>query len=249
MAWTLALCCYCVGPLTLTLKAQNQPTAPPSPPAPGVKIVPTQPGQIGQPGQPDKRIFGVLPNYRTARTAMEYVPLTNRQKLYIGLKDSTDYPIYFVSGAFAALNQLDDNNPSFGQGLKGYGKRYAAEFADQAIGNMLTESFMPIAFHEDPRYFQILDGPKRHRTLYAMSRIFVTKTDSGANRINTSELLGNGIAVGISNLYYRDNRTVSDNLEKWGTQIATDMFSNVLKEFWPDVKRRYFNRHRDQNFP
>jgi hypothetical protein len=233
----------------MTIRAQQQPTAPPSPPAPGVKTVPTQPGQIGQPGQPDKRIFGVLPNYRTARTSTEYVPLTARQKLYIGAKDSTDYPIYFISGAFAALNQIDDTNASFGQGMKGYGKRYAASFADQAIGNMMAESLVPIALHEDPRYFQLMTGPKKRRTLYAMSRIFVTKTDSGGSRINTSELLGNGIAVGISNLYYRDGRNVNDNMEKWGTQIATDMFSNVLKEFWPDIKRRYFTKHHDPDIP
>ncbi len=244
--WAFALCCLVNSS---ALKAQNQPTAPPSPPAPGVKPVPTQPEQIGQPGQPDKRILGVLPNYRTARTSSEYVPLTAQQKLYIGTKDSTDYPIYFISGAFAALNQIDDNNPSFGQGMNGYGKRHATSFADQAIGNMLAESLLPIALHEDPRYFQLLSGPPRHRMLYAMSRIFVTKTDSGGSRINTSELLGNGIAVGISNLYYRDNRAVGDNLEKWGTQIATDMFSNVLKEFWPDIKRRYFNRHDEPNVP
>lgn len=223
--------------------SQQEPTAPPSPPAPGVKVVPTQPGQVGQPGQPDKRIFGVLPNYRTARTSTEYVPLTNRQKLYIGFKDSTDYPIFFLAGAFAGLNQLTDNNPSFGQGMEGYSKRYAAALADQAIGNMLAESFMPVLLHEDPRYFQLGSGPKKHRFVYALSRVAVTKTDSGGSRFNFSEFGGNAIATGLSNFYYRDNRNVSDNLQKLATQIGTDAFSNVLKEFWPDVKRRYFSKH------
>jgi hypothetical protein len=243
--WLLALSSLGCG----SLRAQDQPTAPPSPPAPGVKKVPTQPGQLGEPGQPDKRILGVLPNYRTARTSTEYVPLTTRQKFYIGMKDSTDYPIYFIAGAFAALNQMDNNNPSFGQGMKEYGKRYAASFADQAIGNMLAESLVPAALHEDPRYFQLLSGTSRHRVFYALTRVFITKTDAGRSRINTSELLGNGIAVGISNLYYRDNRDVGDNMEKWGTQIATDMFSNVLKEFWPDLKRRYFTKHHGATVP
>jgi hypothetical protein len=231
LACRIAAFALCFGTASFGLRAQDQPAAP------------------GQPGQPDKRILGVLPNYRTARTSAEYVPLTARQKLYIGMKDSTDYPIYVIGGAFAALNQMDNNNPSFGQGMKGYGKRYAASFADQAIGNMLAESLVPVALHEDPRYFQLLSGTGRHRTFYALTRVFVTKTDSGGSRINASELLGNGIAVGISNLYYKDNRDVGDNLEKWGTQIATDMFSNVLKEFWPDVKRRYFSRHHAANTP
>lgn len=234
------------GPMGLAQQPAQaeEPTAPPSPPAPGVRVVPTQPGQVGQPGQPDKRIFGVLPNYRTARTATEYAPLTSRQKLYIGFKDSTDYPILLLSGAFAGLNQLTDNNPSFGQGMEGYSKRLAAELADQAIGNMFTESFMPILLHEDPRYFQLGTGLKKHRLAYALSRIVVTKTDSGGSRFNFSEFTGNAIATGLSNFYYVDNRNVGDNVEKWGTQIATDTISNVLKEFWPDVKRRYFTKHK-----
>lgn len=245
----LLIACLCSAAYAEQGPQTQEPTAPPSPPAPGVKSVPTEPQQLGQPGQPDKRIFGVLPNYRTARTSTEYVPLTNHQKLYIGFKDSTDYPILLVTAGLAGLNQLDNNNPSFGQGMEGYAKRFAAELADQAVGNMMAESFFPMMLHEDPRYFQLSSGPVRHRAFYAMSRIFVTKTDSGGSRINLSELGGNAVAVGISNFYYRDNRDVGDNLEKWGTQIATDMLSNVLKEFWPDVKRRYFSRHTSADKP
>ena len=48
---------------------------------------------------------------------------------------------------------------------------------------------------------------------------------------------GNSIAVAISNAWYPDTRNVSDNAGKLAIQLATDAFSNVLKEFWPDVKR------------
>jgi hypothetical protein len=196
----------------------------------------------GTPGHPDKRIFGVLPNYRTAIVESHYVPLTNRQKMYIAYKDTTDYPTYFVSAAFAGLNQLDDSNPSFGQGMQGYGKRFGAEVIDQALGNMLTEGILPVWLHEDPRYFQMSEGTKTHRTFYAMSRIFVTKNDSGKSGFNYSEILGNAGATAFSNIYYRDNRDAADNLEKFITQTGTDMISNVLKEFWPDIKRRYWHR-------
>ncbi len=45
--------------------------------------------------QPDKRIFGVLPNYRTAPKSAEYHSITPRQKFTIAMKDSFDYPVYF----------------------------------------------------------------------------------------------------------------------------------------------------------
>jgi hypothetical protein len=175
--------------------------------------------------------------------------LTSHQKLYIGFKDSTDYPIYFVSAAFAAIGQVDNNNPSFGQGIEGYAKRYAASFADQGIGNMMVESFFPMMLHEDPRYFILGSGTTRHRLFYALTRILITKTDSNGLRINTSELGGNAVSTAISNFYYKDNRTAVDNVQKWGTQVGTDALSNVLKEFWPDVKRRLLARHTSDTTP
>jgi hypothetical protein len=111
------------------------------------------------------------------------------------------------------------------------------------MGNMLTEGALPVLLHEDPRYFRRGTGTKKARMWYSATRIFVTRTDSGSNRINISELLGNSIAVGVSNAYYPDSRDLSDNLQKLGLQLGTDAFSNVLKEFWPDIKHRFFEKH------
>ncbi len=191
----------------------------------------------------DKRILGVLPNYRTADPLTASQPLTSKQKLYIAYKDSFDWPSYFVTGAFAALYQMEDQNPSFGQGMAGYGKRYVGSFGDQVIGNVLAEGLVPILTREDPRYFPRLTGSTWSRTAYAVTRIFVTRTDVGGKTVNIAELGGNGAAVAISNAYYPDTRNVSDNVQKLSMQLATDAFSNVLKEFWPDIRRRLHHRH------
>lgn len=191
----------------------------------------------------DKRIFGVLPNYRTADGSAPFQPITTGRKFYIASKDSFDYPVYFLAGAFAALYQLDDQNPSFGQGMKGYTKRFAAAYGDQAIGNMMTEAIFPALMRQDPRYFRMGSGTKWHRTRYALTRVFVARNDKGNWVFNSGEWLGNGAAVAISNLYYpSDTRNVRDNGQTLGMQIATDSFSQVLKEFWPDWKRRLFKQ-------
>jgi hypothetical protein len=191
---------------------------------------------------PDKHIFGVVPNYRTADDSKPFAPLTSRQKFAIGFKDSFDWPVYFVSRAFAALSQIENQNPSFGQGMEGYAKRYAGSYLDQMGGNMMTESIMPWLLREDPRYFRRVQGSKWSRAGYAASRILVTRTDAGRNRFNFSEVVCNSIATAASNLYYPDTRNVTDNSRKLGIQLATDAFSNILKEFWPDVKRRLFQK-------
>ena len=211
--------------------------------ADNVEVLP----QAAQPQetQIDKRIFGVLPNYRTADGSAPFEPITTKQKFHIAAKDSFDYPVYLLSGAFAGLYQLEDQNPSFGQGLKGYAKRFASSYADQAIGNMMAEAIFPALLRQDPRYFRVGEagGNNWHRTRYALTRVFVARNDEGKSVFNYGEWLGNGATVGISNLYYlSDTRNVSDNLQRLGVQVATDAFSQVLKEFWPDWKRKLFKK-------
>jgi hypothetical protein len=216
--------------------AQTQPQ-----PAP-VQPSQAQPGQTEQtPPPPDKRIFGVLPNYRTANATAVYTPITAKQKLTIASKDSFDYPLVGLAAFLAAYGQLTNENPSFGQGWAGYGRRVGVEYADQAIGNMMTEGFFPIMLHEDPRYFRRGYGTIRSRAWYAATRVFVTKTDAGGTRFNFSEILGNATGTAISNAYTPDQRTVGDNIETWWTQIGIDSVSQVLKEFWPDVKHKLFH--------
>jgi hypothetical protein len=122
--------------------------------------------------------------------------------------------------------------------MSGYAKRFATSYGDQMIGNMMTEGFVPALLHEDPRYFRLGEGTKTHRTLYALSAIFWTKMDSGRKSFNIAEWGGNSAAAAISNAYYPDTRDARDNVQKLMIQCATDAFSNVLKEFWPDVKKK-----------
>jgi hypothetical protein len=193
----------------------------------------------------DKRAFGVLPNYRTAEASIPFAPISARQKMTIACKDSFDGPVYPTAAAFASLYQLENQNPSFGQGLPGYAKRLAGSLGDQTLGNMMTEGIMPSLLRQDPRYFRLGQGSVRSRTWYAVTRIFVTRSDSDHTQFNFSEWGGNAAAVALSNAWYPDTRTVSDNAQKLLIQCATDAFSQVLKEFWPDVKRHFQKKHED----
>ena len=192
--------------------------------------------------RPDKRVFGVLPNYRTANDTRVYAPITTKQKFIIASKDSFDYPLVLLAGAIAGLGQLTNQNPSFGQGMAGYGRRLGTGYADQAIGNMMTEGFFPAFLREDPRYFRRGHGSKRSRTWYAATRVFINRTDEGNWRFNYSELLGNATGVAISNVYEPDARNAVDNITKLAEQIGIDSVSQILKEFWPDIKHRLFKR-------
>jgi hypothetical protein len=115
---------------------------------------PSKPGELSSEELEKQRVLGVLPNYRTAQETGDYTPISARKKFYIGFKDSSDYPVFLFSAALAGLGQATDSHPRFGQGMQGFGRRYGATLADQVTGNLMTESLMPVLFHQDPRYFR-----------------------------------------------------------------------------------------------
>jgi len=187
-------------------------------------------------------IFWVIPNYRSDENPAEIKTLTPRQKFKIGFDDSFDPSAFLVAGVFAGIAEATVQYPDFGDGAAAFGKYYAGAFADQAIGNMMTESIFPVMLHQDPRYFVKGKGGFWKRTGYAISREVITRTDDGTSRFNTSELAGNAVAAGISNLYYpAASRTWANTTGKWGEQIALDTVFNVMKEFWPDVRDKLFD--------
>jgi len=79
-----------------------------------------------------------------------------------------------------------------------------------------------------------------------MGQIFWTHTDSGSNQVNFSEVLGNSTAVAISSAYYANGRTASDAISRLGTQLGVDMAANILKEFWPDIERKFLRKLNSQ---
>lgn len=192
---------------------------------------------------PDKRAFGVLPNYKTVEPGTQVDPLTVKEKFTIARKDSFDYPIFLTTAAIAGISHLENQNPSFGQGAKGYAHRYVTGYADQALTTMLVEGAFPALFHHDPRYFRkgVGSGPSRFN--YAVSRIVFNRDDRGHRVLNYSEFLGNGAISALGNLYYPDSRSIASNALRLGTFIGTDALGNVLKEFWPDIKKKLERHH------
>lgn len=232
---------YCIFAVAFTCAYGQQVANPPT--APTNRGLPAVSGPANSQTNIDKRAFGILPNYRTADASLPYQPITSRQKLAIAGKDSFDWSLPVVAAGYAGLGQLTDQNPSFGQGAKGYANRFVRAYADQVMGNLLTEGAMPVLLHEDPRYFRRGEGKFWNRVGYAASRVLVTRTDSGGSRFNYSELIGNSTSVAISSAYYPGSRNLGSSFQKLTFQIGTDAVANVMKEFWPDVKRKLARLH------
>jgi len=202
----------------------------------------------GTPEPESKRIFGIVPNYRTSPSLQDYEPLTIGEKFKVASEDAFDRGTVAMAAIFAGQAQLTNSNRSFGQGGAGYGRYFGAAYGDFVIGNYMTEGVFPTLLHQDPRYFRRGIGSGWSRLGYAMGQIFWTHRDSGGTQFNYSEIVGNSVAVAISNAYYADNRNASDAVSKLGMQVGVDMAANILKEFWPDLERRLpWKHHRDRD--
>jgi hypothetical protein len=191
-------------------------------------------------GTSKDRLFFTLPNFLTLENASEAPPLTAGEKFKVTARGSFDPVEFLWYGAQAGISQAKDTDSVYGQGMEGYAKRYGVRFADGTIENFFTRAIYPSILHQDPRYFQSGKGSFIHRAGYAVSRIFVTRSDSGNTQFNFSEIFGSATAAGISAFSYheRDSRNVDSAIDIWGSQLGWDALSYVIKEFWPDVRRK-----------
>ena len=181
-------------------------------------------------------------------------PLTSKQKFAVVVRGSFDYIEFPWYGLLSGIGQAQDSEPAYGQGAEGYGKRYVTSFADGTIENFITSAVLPSILHQDPRFFQSSDGGFARRSGYAISRIFITRTDRGGRQFNYSEIVGSALSASISTYSYHprstilssptgprfvgSDRTLKNTASVWGTQVGYDTVTIVIKEFWPDVHRK-----------
>jgi hypothetical protein len=206
-------------------------------------------------GTSKDRLFFALPNFLTLENAGQVPPLTAGEKFKVVAKGSFD-PIQIVwYAALSGICQAENCEPGFGQGWAAYGKRYGAYAADGTIENFFVGAIFPSMLHQDPRYFQSGQGSFWHRTGYSISRIFVTRTDSGNSQFNYSEIVGSAVSSAVSTYSYHphpgyhpepgvnvpyvaSDRTLKNTASVWGSQVGYDTLTLVVKEFWPDIRRK-----------
>lgn len=219
--------------------------------APGVKASPSASKSNDarekgseQSGTSNDRLFYALPNFLTVESK-SLPPLTAKQKFAVVTRGSFDYIQIPWYGFLAAVAQAENSEPGFGQGAQGYGKRFGAYFADGTIENYMTGAVLPVVLRQDPRFYELGQGSFMHRTGYAVSRIFVTRTDSGGTQFNASEIVGSAMSAFISTYSYhpQGDRNVPNTMSVWGTQVGYDTITIVVKEFWPDIRRKLSKKH------
>jgi hypothetical protein len=190
-----------------------------------------------------KRILWILPNFRTVPGDEKLPAQSTKEKFMVASRDSFDYSAMIVVGFSAGFHDFRDSYPEFGHGMSGYGQYYWHSGLDSVQENYLTEFVFPTLFHQDTRYYLQGKGGFWKRGIYAVSRAIITRSDAGNNVFNSSEVLGTGVAAGLSDLYYPSRvRTVGHTMQSWGINIAMDAIGFGAKEFGQDVERKWFHK-------
>jgi hypothetical protein len=196
------------------------------------------------PAPQPKRILGVMPNFRAVSAGQASPPPTPEQAFIIATQNSFDYSSFIFVGVTSLMAEGSDAHKELGKGVTGFGRYYWRGLVDKTDGNYLVIFALPTVFHQDERYFAMGKGSFWKRATYSASRILITPNYSGHNSFNISELLGRGMAQGISAAYYPSaSRTGGALAERYGYAIGRDALTNVFREFWPDIATHVLHRH------
>ena len=105
-----------------------------------------------------------------------------------------------------------------------------------------------VAFKLEPRYDRCDCVGFGARTRHAWRRVIIARRDNGGEMLNVSRFAGAYIPPMITDQWYPDRlNTWEHKLEAGSLFLALRGVNNMIKEFWPDIKRK-FNRDRsDQN--
>ena len=182
------------------------------------------------------------------RSQLDLVPgepqrLTAQDKFHLFVEQTNSPFTFAAAGVSAGLSQATNSSPGFNQGWTGYGKRYGAALADSETSAFFTKFLIPVMARQDPRFKRNGKEPFLTRLFGAASQVVNTVDDDGDPAFNYSQVLGTVISASIANAYYpAESRGMRRTANRAVNGLGGAAGANVLREFWPDVKRLLIRR-------
>lgn len=164
-------------------------------------------------------------------TTPDYVFPSHRERFNRYVK-STVGPFRLAwSGVTAGINQWRDSPEEWGQGMKGYGRRYASSFGQNAIQQTVTYG-LDEAFGLDTGFQKSKREGFGARLKDALLQNITSRTKSGKRVISAPRLVRvySG-AVIARETWYPDRYTYKDGLKSGTTTLLTSFGINVVREF------------------
>jgi len=164
-------------------------------------------------------------------------PLGVRGKIEAGATDLYSIENFGAVFLSAGYEQVLNSQPNYGTDRGAFGERLGAAFIRETSQGVFTDMVFSPLLHEDPRYYQL--GPEHnvvHRTLYAITRPLITRTDSGGRSLNGALLLGYAASAALTPTFYPPiNRNFHDTVSTYGGSIGGAALGFFVSEFSNDL--------------
>jgi hypothetical protein len=194
----------------------------------------------GDPGQDSNRLpeDANQPPAVIAKTVTAPVkPLQGKEKFKFYLRTTYGPGSLINIAAAAGIKQARNSPPEWGQGMEGFGSRFASGFGLKAI-KLSIQSGIEGLLGEDPRYYASARSGVFHRAFYAAGQTFVSHKDAGGTGFAYARFIGIAGGVCISRQWHPENdRSARDYFVAGAAIVGIDMARFVFREFWPDIKR------------
>ncbi len=178
-----------------------------------------------------------VPNYKAGEILCS---LNAKDKFVLFVHDTTSLFTVLTIAFNSGIDQAENSEARFGQGLAGYGRRLAANEASDTTGRLLSEFMLPTLLGEDPRYYRLGDGTIKRRFFHAVAHTFVAHRDSGAPMPNFSLWAGTTGGVLMSDVYHPGTTHGPGPIAmQVGINIAEDAGFDILREFWPEIAHKF----------
>jgi hypothetical protein len=185
--------------------------------------------------------------FMAGRTQDQFEPLTPKERLKVYAKDLFSPFHLMMAGASAGITQAQNVPTQWGQGARGYGRRYANYYA-----YALTSSALQMAgedlLHEDNLYYGYGEHGIWKRVRYAVKSSVLARSADGTRHLSISQIGSTAGAAFISRLWQPPNNdSAGDGAVSFAISLATNAGVNVALEFLPDITRRIFHRGEQQS--
>jgi len=148
-----------------------------------------------------------------------------------------------AAGVNAVITRETDSEHVTPGARPGLTTLYREALIQKESGAFFGKYLYPSLLKQDPRYYPSTSTGFLGRATYAVTRILITRKDSGERTLNTSYFLGVLTSVAIATAYRPYwARSTSSTFKTFGSTIGGDAGINLFHEFSPEI-RQMVNGH------
>jgi hypothetical protein len=166
------------------------------------------------------------------------IPLNWKQKGLLAAHFTTDPASLGTTVGISAINIAADSHTAYGPGWKGFGGLAGVSLLQNATAEFFGTFAVPALTHQDPRYYRMPHKPIRKRIFYAITRSYISRSDTGKPMPNYGVFAAYPFVAEIGNLYIPGIQSDGPSTaERILTGYALDPVNNLVNEFLPDVAK------------